>query len=300
MNPECKSPPALGSDGREFASAPTAGAEWTTRPQDRARLRSPDTGGLPRRAAGARDEEFLPLVAARLGAVGSWILDTRTMEISWSHEFLEMCGFARTPPPTLRRVLSIVSSESQDAARSAFETLLGGQDIVQIDLRATSETGRPMWLRVTAEPVRRNGGSLTRVRGAVQDVSELKQFESAAERATTELALLVEHLSEAVITVARDGKFLFLNGAAERLLHRSRRDLIGRLAYEEYPRLAGSRYHAHFLRVALEHGTSAFETYAIELGKWLRITMFASPRGVTAVVRASNTKHGQPHGDKFA
>jgi PAS domain S-box-containing protein len=293
MNPECKhssscdsKPPDLPCGKAPFREVPQAPA--TAHP-----LRRRTLAGPAKTSAGPRDDEFLPLVAARLARVGSWILDMRTTQISWSHEFLEICDFQRTPPPTLKRVLSLVSSPSQEAARLAFERLLDGQDIVHVDLHVTTEIGRALWLRVTAEPARWNGGTLTRIRGAIQDITEFKAFESAVERAKAQLTLYQDLASDAMITVGRDGEFLFLNSAAGRLLCRSRTDLIGKLAYEEYPRLAGSKYHAHFLRVVLEQRTTGFETYATELRKRLRITMCSTPPGVTAFVRVVVTTQDQ-------
>ena len=46
---------------------------------------------------------------------------------------------------------------------------------------------------------------------------------------------IFEHISDAFIVLDLDGRFLFLNGHAEQLLHQSRAALIGQSAWDIFP-----------------------------------------------------------------
>lgn len=99
------------------------------------------------------------------------------------------------------------------------------------------------------------------------------------------VAAVLEHVGEAVALLDRNWRFIYLNRAAERLLQRTRDQLLGKDLWQEYPQGVGSIFDLE-LRRALEHDTEVgFEEFCPVLGRWLKVLAYPSPSGLSAHIQ---------------
>jgi len=105
-----------------------------------------------------------------------------------------------------------------------FERLLAGNPIVQHETRHLAADGRVIDLSFSAAPIRDAAGGVVGTLGTATDITARKQ--SARRQYETEWRFrrLVEVSPDAII-VKRDGRIVFVNAAADRLLDRG--ELIG-------------------------------------------------------------------------
>ncbi|HEU4952086.1 MAG TPA: PAS domain S-box protein [Holophagaceae bacterium] len=90
----------------------------------------------------------------------------------------------------------------------------------------------------------------------------------------------VEQISDAFLTMDAEWRFLYLNAEAEQLLGRSRRELVGQVAWEAFPEAKGSVFQKEYERAVKEQRTVVFEAPYDPIGRWLRITAYPSNGGL--------------------
>ncbi len=97
-----------------------------------------------------------------------------------------------------------------------------------------------------------------------------------AERLTTTL----ESITDALFLLDPEWRFTFANARVEKLLRRSRDELIGRNILETFPEARGSRFEREY-RKAIETGESVrFEAWFGPLESWFRVHAYPSAEGL--------------------
>jgi PAS domain S-box-containing protein len=79
----------------------------------------------------------------------------------------------------------------------------------------------------------------------------------------------LETLPDAFFILDRSWRFTYLNGQAERLLRRSRAELLGKNIWEEFAQAVGTESDRSYRRAMEEGITVRFEQFYPPLGRWL-------------------------------
>jgi PAS domain S-box-containing protein len=95
--------------------------------------------------------------------------------------------------------------------------------------------------------------------------------------------LTLEGIPDGVVTLDREWRYTYVNAAAERLLGRSRSEMLGRTLWEMFPNVAGSEIEVLFRRVAVERCTLEFEGRSEALDMWCDNRIYPIPDGGVAV-----------------
>jgi PAS domain S-box-containing protein len=99
------------------------------------------------------------------------------------------------------------------------------------------------------------------------------------------VADILESITDAFFALDRRWRFTYVNREAERLLSRSREDLIGRDVWEQFPRAAGSTFHTEYRRALEEGVTVGFEERFVPLGRWFAVRAYPSEVGLSVYFR---------------
>lgn len=75
----------------------------------------------------------------------------------------------------------------------------------------------------------------------------------------TDISKVFESITEAFFTLDREWRFSYLNSEAERVLDRSREDLLGKYVWEEFPDAVGSMFYEKYHRAMTEQVRVEFE-----------------------------------------
>jgi PAS domain S-box-containing protein len=79
----------------------------------------------------------------------------------------------------------------------------------------------------------------------------------------------LEGAGEGVCALDGEGRFTYVNVAAERLLGRGREELLGRVLFDALPELAASMFYTDLHRALLEREPVEAEEFFAPLGRWL-------------------------------
>ncbi|HKH76126.1 MAG TPA: PAS domain-containing protein, partial [Rubrobacteraceae bacterium] len=96
---------------------------------------------------------------------------------------------------------------------------------------------------------------------------------------------ILESITDAFFALDRRWRFTYVNREAERLLSRSREELIGRDLWEQFPRAAGSTFYSEFRRALEEGVTVGFEERFVPLGRWFAVRAYPSEVGLSVYFR---------------
>ena len=113
--------------------------------------------------------------AQQLAAVGGWEYDLSTKRLYWTDEVRRIFELPPASEPTLQEAIDCFHPADQEAVRTALEAAIDGESF-EAEWRLETATGEQRWVRVHGTP-NRKAGSVVRVQGAIEDITDRKQHE---------------------------------------------------------------------------------------------------------------------------
>jgi len=98
-------------------------------------------------------------------------------------------------------------------------------------------------------------------------------------------ATVYERVTDAFVAFDTEWRYTYVNGRAERLLDRSREDLLGENAWETFPDLVGSEFEGALRGAMAEQDSRRAEDYIPSLDTWFEIRVFPSADGMSVFFR---------------
>lgn len=228
----------------------------------------------------ARQGRVLLEHASRLGRLGAWELRVPEKEVTWSNGGRALLGYSSESQLTWAQALEQLDEEGRQALEQAIERCISRAAAFSLEVRAVTARSVPIWLRIVGEAERPLVGSVRRVLGSIQDISARKADERRLRELGERLTTTLESITEGFITLNRQWRFTYVNGAAERMSRRRREDLLGRVIWDIAPSFRGSIFHRECRRAIVESRSVRFQAYSEMVGAWLEVYAYPSSQGV--------------------
>ncbi len=161
----------------------------------------------------------------------------------------------------------------------------------------TTPDGGTIWLRSSKVPLRDRDGTIFGVLGIYDDITERKEAREALQKSEARFHSLFASMTEGValheIVRSSDGRaadyrIVDVNPAYERILSRTRGDVVGRLASEVY----GEPAYLDVYASTVENGQATrFQTYYAPQEKHFSISVFSCEQNRFATVFEDVTEH---------
>ena len=151
-----------------------------------------------------------------------------------------------------------------------------------------SKAGGYRWFLSRALPIKDTDGNVIRWFGTNTDVTE--QLAAVAEReqlldrerqARQRITTTLESITDAFFALDRDWCFTYVNREAERVLRRSRAELLGKNIWEEFHEAVGTTFAREYHRAMTERITTEFEEFYPPLDGWFEVRAYPSPEGLS-------------------
>jgi PAS domain S-box-containing protein len=104
------------------------------------------------------------------------------------------------------------------------------------------------------------------------------------------LEAILESITDGLIVVDRSWRYRYLNRSAERLLARSREELLGQTIWEAFPPLSNTDVEREYRRALAEGVSVHFEYYYEPLASWYDIRAYPSAQGLTIYLQIINDR----------
>ena len=118
-----------------------------------------------------------------------------------------------------------------------------------------------------------------------RDNTEAHQAKEAARESAERLTATLETLTDGFVTFDRDWCFTYVNSEAERMIQRSRAELMGQVLWTEFPETAGNAFKREYERAMRENVPVQFEEYYGPHDRWLEVRAYPSPQGLAVYLR---------------
>ena len=226
-----------------------------------------------------RDTEVTRLragLAIDAAGIGSFDWDLVSGRLEWDDRLLEIFGYDRAGwPGTIdafaERLHPDDATRTLDALRHAIDTH-GEYDA---EFRVVLPTGETRWVQGRGRALADERGNAVRLLGAGYDTTERRQTDARVAR-------VLESMNAAFFALDRDWRFTYVNGEAERLLGRSRGELIGGDIWELFPAAVGSDFEVHYRGAAATGRERVFEAhYPAPLDAWYEVRAWPAPDGLS-------------------
>lgn len=163
--------------------------------------------------------------AQKIGKIGSWVVDLRTKDVSWSTQMFEI--FPRSieeGEPTLDQIAAFIHPEDRThwLRRVSHCQKNGDSYIVQFRVIHPDKT---IWVEGRGHAVIKDG-EICALTGTCQDITEQKLVQEKLRHANAWRETVMDASPFAIIAVDLDGRSILCNRAAERLLGYTKDELL--------------------------------------------------------------------------
>ena len=134
--------------------------------------------------------EQLLAEAQSIAGIGSWEWEPRTNRSTWSAELFRIYGITPEEFAASEGFLSFVHPDDREAVRFESERVLHGADEMEWQARIVRGDGKLRWVRGLGRSERTPDGTLVRVVGIDQDITDSVRADEELARATRRLGLL--------------------------------------------------------------------------------------------------------------
>ncbi len=220
--------------------------------------------------------EAMPLIVWSADAQGQVTYQTRAMHdySGLSPEELKGGGW-----------LEAVHPDDRDGTIAAWEQSFHAGEPYEARFRIRRHDGAWRWHLTRAVPVRRDDGTVARWYGSSTDIHDHLELQREAERLAHRLTVTLESVTDAFCLLDAAGRFTFVNEEAERLLGRSREELLGSVVWESFPAIAGTRLEDEYRRSVLQGTTAGFHYHHAPVDRWFDVRAYPSSEGLAIYFR---------------
>lgn len=199
-----------------------------------------------------RERLRLALDAARMGI---WDFNPASGQVCWSAEVAALFGLAPERfDGTAAGYLALIHPEDRPRVEAAIARALAEPGLdYWVEHRVNWSDGSVHWLEGRGQVHRDATGQPTRMAGTVVDITHRKRAETALQESEAKYRALVEHASDGIFIIDRDGRVSDVNASGLALTGHTSAELIGRGVHE--------------LMVAEEAGMAIWPTAELETGR---------------------------------
>ena len=233
----------------------------------------------------AEQHALLLQIASRIAHMGGWQYDSAANRVEWSDELCKIHQVPLGTSPTLEQAMAFVAPEWRAQVVALLDACLHGGVAYDQELQIVTASGRKLWVRAIGEPVRNEDGTITRIQGAFQDISEKRKNEEDLHALARRLTTTLESITDAFYTLDREWRFTYLNKQAERFLQRPRETLLGKVLWDEFSALKGQVIEREYHRAVRENCTVVFEAYYAPVQLLAEVRAYPSEEGLTVYFR---------------
>ncbi|WP_320008996.1 PAS domain S-box protein [Maridesulfovibrio sp.] len=173
-----------------------------------------------------KSQAFLLEEIGQLAKVGGWEFDPQTGRGSWTDETARIYDIDPDITATAELGLSFFYGEHRENIEAALEKAVENGTPYDLELEMTTAKGHKKWIRAICKP-RVEDGKVISIRGAFQDITDIKSAELRVRNSEKKLYDILEAISDALVVVNEDGNIVMVNSATIKMFGYSREELLG-------------------------------------------------------------------------
>ena len=220
-------------------------------------------------------ERVLWQLAFDAAGIGAFDWDLRTGELRWDDQLLELFGLDRsTFGGTIEAFNAVVHPDDRRRVTQALESAIDTCGEYTAEYRILLPDGGTRWITAQGRALGGEGGRAVRVLGAAFDTTVAQEGETRVQR-------VLESMPSAFFQLDGAWRFTYVNAEAERLLGRSRDELVGGNIWELFPASVGSNFETYYRQAVETREPVGFDAYyPAPLDAWYEARAWPSAYGL--------------------
>jgi PAS domain S-box-containing protein len=215
-------------------------------------------------------------LAIDAAGVGTFDLDVASGALAWDDRMMALFGHDRDSfDGTITAFHRLVHPDDLPRVTQALKAAIDTCGEYAAEYRVVRPDGQTRWIAARGRAVRGPSGHAVRLLGAAYDMTAPRLAEARVGR-------VLESMTNAFFLLDRQWRFAYVNGHAERLLGRSRTELLGGRIWELFPHAVGSEFEANYRRAMRSGVRTTFEAYyPAPLDAWYEVQAWPDPEGLS-------------------
>jgi PAS domain S-box-containing protein len=157
--------------------------------------------------------------------------------------------------------------------------------LFNIEYRIRRHDGVYRYHLVRATPIRDSDGYIIKWYGTATDIHERRIMEEEMRRLANRLTTIMESITDAFHTLDRDWRITYINQEAERIVGRSRDELLGKVIWDEFPEAVDTVFYDRYHQAIRENQAVSIEEFYAPLDTWLEVNAYPSEEGLAIYFR---------------
>jgi len=162
------------------------------------------------------DQNRLLRIGGVAGSLGAWSLKLTDSHVEWSDEICRILGVPSGHRPSLEEAIGFYPEESAGRIRGLLAHCVADGTPFDLELAIVDVQGERHWVRVIGHAVRDDGGAITAVEGALQDLTEQQRMRERLRDSESRFLELAEAMPLIVWTAQPNGQLDFISAAFDR------------------------------------------------------------------------------------
>lgn len=229
-------------------------------------------------------------LAVEAAGIGTFDWDLSSGAFTWGEQLLALFGYDADPDtePSDQRIEAFNARLHPDdlpRVTAALRSAIDSCGAYEAEYRILLPDGGTRWVTSRGQAIGDETGVASRVLGAAYDTTAGREGESRVAR-------VLEAMPAAFCSLDRQWRYTYVNAQAERLLGRSREELLGRVNWEMFPDAVGTEFDVNFRRAVQTGEPVFFEAYhAPPLNCWYEVKAWPSPDGLSVYFLDVTARH---------
>ncbi len=220
--------------------------------------------------------EVLADLALSAAGVGTFEWDLETNRLHWDDRMLALFGYAREEfDDTIAAFNARVHPDDRPVVGRTVQRAIDGVADFEMEYRALVPGGVTRWVSARGRALAGPDGRAVRVLGISYDSTAQQDGEARVAR-------VLESIPTAFFSLSRDWRFTYVNAEAERVLERTREELLGTEIWGAFPASVGTEFEDAYRRAMSTGESIAFEAhYPAPLDRWYEVRAWPNPDGLS-------------------
>ena len=248
---------------------------------------------MPRESELSRLRSELAIDAAQIGTF-DW--DLATDELIWDDQLISLFGYdAATFARTIESFNARVHPDDRARVGEAIRGSIDACGEYEAEYRVVLPGGDTRWVHARGRCLAGADGAAARMLGAAYDATGDRGAESRVAR-------VLEAMPAGFYSLDRQWRFTHVNAEAERLLGRTREELLGEVLWEAFPATVSSIFEDSYRKAVVTGRPVSFDAhYPAPLNGWYELRAWPSPDGLSVYfLEVTDRRLAQQQADRTA
>ena len=208
--------------------------------------------------------------------------------VLFNRAFADLTGYSREELEQRRLTWAtdLTPPEWREREAQILAKAVRAGETVRYEKEYFRKDGSRVPIELSVQPVLDRNGSVTHYCSFLADISARKQAEAALVEAHGRTTAILESIADAFYSLDEQWRFTAVNPAAERApLGRAASELLGKVIWDVFPSIPGTRMHQHYLDAVEKRSREHYEAKSPLNERWYEVFMFPRTGGLDVYLR---------------